>query len=112
MLDHINEGFTLDFTQEYPHDSLKGYYGGYSMVIRRQIRRSSMSDTTRPLYTLLHVLIDGEVMETWGLCSVAEENALAAWWGTHHNHLSDTKEERRKLFKSLYQHRDFPHQGE
>jgi len=105
MLAHIDEGFTLDLTQDYPHDSLKGHFVGYEMVIRRMTKRSQMADSTRPLYTLLSVFIGGEVVDQWGLTSNEEENLLTAWWGGHHTHLSNAMGERRKAFKAMYRER-------
>jgi len=102
MLAHIDEGFLLDTSQEYPHDSLKGHYGGYEMVVQRMTKRSPMADSTRSLYTLLSVFIGGEVVDQWGLTSNEDENDLIAWWGKHHNHLNDAKGERRKAFKAMY----------
>ena len=103
MLAHIDGGFTLDLTQEeYPRDVLKGHYNGHSMEIRRRTERSSTPCSTRPLYTLLHVLIEDCVVDTWGLVNTEEENALMVWWGEKRNHLSDSQSDRRATFKAMY----------
>lgn len=102
LLEHIDNHFDLDTSQDFIHDEVHGHWANYPCTVARHIKRSHVRDT--PLYTILTIRLEGQTIVTWGCESDEDERRLATWFGYKSDALSNHKHSRRVQLEHTFKH--------
>lgn len=104
LLDHLDRSFRLDMTQEWPHDTVTGWWRDIPCKVTRYVKRSSVLGSTRPVYTIFSVLLEGQVVASWGAETSKQEDLINEWFATKRGAVVDEQTTRRHDLEKLFKH--------
>ena len=104
LLKHIDCSFRLDMTQESPHDTVLGLWRDIPCKVTRYVKRSSILGSTRPMYTMFSVLLDGQVVASWGAENAKHEDLINKWFTEKREAVSSYQHSRRGDLEKLFKH--------
>ena len=104
LIDHLDRSFRLDMTQEWPHDSILGTWRDIPCTVSRYMKRSSVLGTTRPVYTVLSILLEGQVVASWGAENSKDEDIINEWFAIKRTAVVDEQQSRRNELEDLFKH--------
>lgn len=103
VLNRVDANFVPDLNQDHIHDTVEGVWLTYPCQITRRVKRSPMRGD-HPLYTILSISLEGQVVLTWGCESGEDERALDLWFNQRKEHLFNHKHDRRSYLEKLFKH--------
>ena len=104
LLNHIDRFFRLDMTQDYPHDSVIGLWRDIPCKVTRYVKRSNVGGSARPLYTIFSVLLEGQVVASWGAETPEQEDLINKWFSIKRTAVVDEQHSRRNELENLFKH--------
>lgn len=104
LLEHLDRSFRLDMTQEWPHDAVLGWWRDIPCKVTRYVKRSSVLGCTRPVYTIFSVLLEGQVIASWGAENAKHEDLINQWFAIKRGAVVDEQCARRSDLEKLFKH--------
>ena len=104
LIDHLDRSFRLDMTQEWPHDTVLGWWRDIPCKVTRYVKRSEVLGCARPTYTMFSVLLDGQVVASWGAENAKHEDLINTWFTEKRNAVTNYQHSRRNDLERLFKH--------
>lgn len=104
LIEHLDRSFRLDMGQDWPHDEIIGWWRDIPCKVTRYIKRSQVLGTTRPLYTVFSILLDSQVVASWGAETATQEDQINEWFNVKREAVITEQSRRRNDLENLFKH--------
>lgn len=104
LIEHLDRSFRLNMEQAWPHDEILGWWRDIPCKVTRYIKRSQDVDTTRPLYTMFNIILNGQVVASWGAETPMHEKMITKWFAEKRQAVITEQSLRRNDLERLFKH--------
>lgn len=104
LIDHLDRSFRLDTQQDWPHDAVLGWWCDIPCKVTRYIKRSEVVDRLNPVYTVFSIILEGQVVASWGAECDAHEHEITKWFAAKRNAVVEAQSNRRRDLEKMFKY--------